>query len=416
MVGIGEAYMGVFTLSYGFSERFSGLVVVLPLGIASIIQLFSPKIFSRIQNRKTVVVTCAFFQAISLLLLLIQPAHQKGINEGLILVLTCYWFFALSAGPPWNAWIVSIISKHELKSFFANRGVLHQVTLIFSLLFGGWLLSENGGSVSVFSILFCIAGVARLISTIALSYHPPDSGEVVYSEPLDFKGIQKWLTNKNVLGVILFVGLFRFGVAISSPFFTPFVLKKLQITYSQYMVALVLPFISRAAFYYFSEKVLNYLNIQKTLMIHLSIVAILPLTWSIAPKFEYLMLFQLLSGIGWAGFEYALLFRQIEDFDKQERSRILTWTNFVIGSATILGVVLGAQILGKEPDFEDYNQIFYWSALIRISPLIFIFLIDWKDTRFTTKKYFFRIIGVRPTRGPEVRPVLYTKEDDESES
>lgn len=415
MVGIGESFMGAFTLSYGFSERFAGLVVIIPFGIASIAQVFSPTVFQKFKIQKNIVIFCSLMQSICLFLLLIQPKLYKGSNEGLIFILTCYWYFALSAGPPWNAWIVSLIPKKQLRFFFSKRGVIQQITLIISLVTGGLILAKNDGSISAFSILFFIAGIARLTSTYFLWKHPVGEDVFEYSKPDDLKSFINWIKNKNVIGIISFVGIFRFGVAIASPFFTPFVLKQLNINYEIYTLIILTPFISRALAFNFGGKILHLYGIQRSLVFSLFLISLLPFLWTINPGAITLLGCQVLSGVGWAIFEYAILFRQIEDFKKVERSRVLTWTNFIIGVCTISGVLTGSTILGKNPSIESYESIFYLSSLFRISPIIFIFFIDWKSTRIYSMNYFFRIIGIKPNRGGEVKPVLYTKENQDSE-
>lgn len=412
MVGVGESYISAFTLSYGFSERYSGLVVVLPLGFASIVQIYSGKLFRFFRRRKFLVAFCTFMQAACLILLLYQPDVSRGSKEGLIFLLTGYWFFGLAAGPPWNAWIVSIVPKEHIRNFFAKRGVINQIVLILALMSAGLWLSKGSGSVDFFTHLFAIAGFARLLSTVALLFLPHEQTIIEYTPSSDWKGFCRWIRNRNVIGIILLVGTFRLGVAVGSPYFTPFFLKKMNFSYTAYMLAILAPFFSRGLFFQFAERILDKIGIQKTLFFNLAIIASLPFFWTFEPHLGWLLVFQLLSGIGWGGFEYALLFRQIEDFDKEERSRVLSWTNFIIGLSTIVGVIIGSEFLGREPSIETYKHLFYLSSFMRTLPIFMVFLIDWKSIRMASRKYFVRIVGVRANKGPEVRPIFYSNDQD----
>lgn len=414
MVGFGETFISAFALSFGFSERYSGIVTIIPLGIASIFQIFSTTIFAKFKNHKNIVVFCATMQALCLFSLVLQPQNVVGAKEGLILLLSTYWFFGLAAGPYWNTWIIEIFPNKFLPGFFARRGVVNQIVLILSLIIAGYFINTGEGDIKNFSTLFLVAGIARIFSMIALCLHPKDLTTKEEESQFDRKKFKDWINDKNVFGLLLFIGIFRLGVAIGAPYFTSYFLIKLKFTYFDYSLAIIAPFVSRALFFRYSEKILSIMGIQKVLLFSLSLVSILPILWTLNPTLSGFIFFQILSGIGWGGFEYAVLFRQIEDFGKEERSRVLLWTNLVIGVCSVIGVIFGSEYLGKNPTMDTYKELFTISTIVRFSPILLIFMIDWKSFRVVSKHHFMRIIGVRPNKGPEIRPILY-KEESENE-
>jgi MFS family permease len=411
MIGLGETYISAFSLSFGFSERYSGLVGVIPFGLASIIQIFSTKIFSRFRTRKNIVVFCAFMQALCLFSLILQPNDIPWAKEGLIVILIAYWFFGMASGPFWNAWLVSIIPSKKLPDFFAKRGMVNQLVLIATLVGAGHFINVGNGDIKSFNILFFIAGIARLFSAFSLMLHPEEEKSIVVKSAGSIESFRKWILDKNVSSLILVVGIFRLGVAIGAPYFTSFFIVQMKYSYLDYSLAIIAPFISRALFFRYSEKMLHTFGIQKSLIVNIVLVSLLPLTWSFEPSLNWLIFSQLLSGIGWGGFEYAVLFRQIEDFEADERSRVLLWTNFVIGICSVVGVVFGSFLLGKSPTIGTYKELFYLSTVVRFSPIFLIFLIDWKSFRKSSKQHFMRIIGVRPNKGPEIRPIIYVEDE-----
>jgi MFS family permease len=356
------------------------------------------------------VVLCALFQALCLFLLSFEFIIKSGGREGLILLLTAYWFFGLSAGPAWNAWVVSLVPNKRRYNFFALRGRIHEITILITLVLSGLLLNNFKGSLGIFNALFLIAAVSRILSAFFLFKQPAEPQSFEYESPLDFQRFKSWLNQKDVIGILIFLGLLRFGVSLSAPFFTPFFLIHLKYSYAEYMFIITLPFLSRAILFSYNEQVVKRFGIQKPLCLSVAIIGIIPLVWSLMPNMAILIFFQILGGWGWAIFEYTVLMRQINDFPPNERSRVLTWTNFLVGLCTLAGVVWGAELLGRNPNLDSYNLVFNLSTIFRLSPLMFIFLIDWKETRLEVRTVFFRLVGTRLNRAGESKPILYMEE------
>jgi hypothetical protein len=78
----------------------------------------------------------------------------------------------------------------------------------------------------------------------------------------------------------------------------------------------------------------------------------------------------------------------------------------------ISGVVVGSTLLGKSPEFKDYQLLFTISTCVRLVPLFIVFMIDWKPYT-KARKFFIRSLGVRPHRGGISRPILYIDDSDD---
>lgn len=413
-MGVGETYISAFALAYGFSERFAGLVSVLPIGLASIVQLISGRFLIFFKSRRGFIVTCAILQAISLLLLVFRAPFPNGAQEGLLVILFSYWLFGLSAGPVWNAWIVALVPTESRLRFFSTRGKVHELSLLVGVLLGGGLLYITEGSLRTFMILFFFAGIFRLISAYALFQHPDESQLVLYKSSYDFGNFLKWLKSKKVMGILFFLGLFNFGVSIGSPYFSPFLLKKLEISYSCYMLILAIPLLSRAFSYSFHEKSVQKWGIKSTLFFCSVIIALMPIFWARYPSLYVIIFLQILAGWAWAGFEYCILLSQIEDFDQQERSRVLIWSNFIVGVCNIFGVLIGSSFLSRYPDFDSYISLFTLSSFFRFLPLVILLTVRW-STVLHARKIMVRVLGILPNRGAISRPILYLDDKDKNE-
>lgn len=415
MIGLGEAYISAYALACGLSERYSGLISTIPLGAASIIQLASPQLLRVFQSRRRFVIFCAGAQAVTLALLTGHAFFDRGSPTLLILLLTLYWFFGLSAGPCWNAWIVAIIPKEMRTKFFSQRGPFHEISVLLGLVVGGLALQNFHDRVLTFAFLFTFAASFRLVSTFSL-YKLPDEpleGPVYVATPIDLKAFARWLGKPSVLWMLVLIGLLNFGVSIGSPYFTPFMLKQMHLDYVTYMMLIATPFISRALAYKYFERLVRRVGVKAILLPSMLYISITPSLWAFFPTVGMIALFQLLSGIAWTGFEYGILIKQLADFSQAERSRVLTWTNLIVGIFNIIGVSIGSQMLGKNPTALDYNHLFELSSLMRFIPILVVFAIDWKVSARYIKKFYFRFLGARVNRGGVTRPILYVDENGE---
>jgi MFS family permease len=179
------------------------------------------------------------------------------------------------------------------------------------------------------------------------------------------------------------------------------------------MILIATPFISRALAYKYFERLVRRVGVKAILLPSMFYISITPSLWAFFPTVPMIALFQLLSGIAWTGFEYGILIKQLADFSQAERSRVLTWTNLIVGIFNIVGVSIGSQMLGKNPTALDYNHLFELSSVMRFVPILVVFAIDWKVSARYIKKFYFRFLGARVNRGGVTRPILYVDENGE---
>jgi predicted MFS family arabinose efflux permease len=412
MVGVGETYIGAYAINCGFSDRFAGLITALPLGIASILQLFSSRVQKWMGRRKRFVMLAAVGQALTLFLITGHNLFDRASPTLLLAVLTSYWVFGLSAGTAWNGWIVSLIAKKDRPGFFAKRGPWNEVSVLVALVGAGLSLKFVADKMLVFAFLFVVAGLARLASVFCFSKLPESvpAREPEDRDELDLPGLRQWLGQAKVRKMLLLIGVFNFGVYIAAPFFTPFMLRQLKLDYGVYMFLISLPFISRAVAYRFFEVYAPRWGLLPVLGPTMLAIALVPVLWALWPELHYLVFFQILSGVAWTGFEYSILLKQLSDFRPRERARVLTWTNFLVGLCNVAGVLIGSQILGRHPNQDSYFQLFYVSAAVRAMAIFVVFAVDWRLSQHYFNKIYWRIVGIRTNRGGENRPILHVDE------
>ncbi|HTN77812.1 MAG TPA: MFS transporter, partial [Pirellulaceae bacterium] len=173
--------------------------------------------------------------------------------------------------------------------------------------------------------------------------------------------------------LLVFLFAMQAAVYISGPYFTPYMLRKLDLSYLQYMVlvstclvgkALALPFWGRFAHRYGAQKLLL-----------VGACAILPLSslWIFSTSFWYCAAIQLLSGLTWAAFELAIVLMFFEAIPRHERASLVTLYNVSNSLAMVCGTFLGAGILSLfGSSITGYCVIFGLSSFARVFAVLLL--------------------------------------------
>ena len=369
MVGAGETYLQAFVLAIGMGEVFAALIATLPQLIGSLMQLMSPRAIKWIGSHKWWVVTCASIQGLCFVPLILA-AWAGEISQGAILVVTAfYWASSLGAGPAWNTWQGTIIPRQIRAKFFAHRAILCQMTTLAGFLGGGFGLQAGksaGNHVPVFAILFGVAMLCRILSTLCL---------VAQSEPfpipaeMQFLSLkQQWrrFTRGSSGRLLLFAVGMQVGVYIAGPFFVPYMLKELSFQYHHYAILIGASFVAKFISLRWWGKLAHRTGAHRLLWI--GSLGLVPLAggWVVSSNYVWLFSLQLVAGAAWGAYELALVLLFFETIHETERTSLLTLYNVANSIALAVGSLIGAMILnGLGISAVSYLWVFAASTFFR---------------------------------------------------
>jgi MFS family permease len=250
----GNAITFGFALLLGASNVSLGLLAAIP-PLSSVVQLASAAVAPRIASRRRVV---AFTSTASRLTWLLCAALPFVLGYGDAALAAFLALFALScgllafSGNLWVSWMADLVPPSIRASFFAWRNNLCAATGIIVALCAGYALDHWFGGVpraavidpaeqalrgSGFALLFCVAGVAGLGCSALLLAQPEPTRFRPDRPPLTIRdGVLRPFTDAfrqpGLRGFLVFVGVFGFTNGFSAPFWTPFQLEQLHLTYT----------------------------------------------------------------------------------------------------------------------------------------------------------------------------------------
>lgn len=203
------------------------------------------------------------------------------------------------------------------------------------------------------------------------------------------------------------------AVYISSPYFTPFMLRHLNLSYLQYMFLISLGFAGKSIGSAWAAQFARRIGADRLLWI--GGLGIIPLAgmWLVSQQIWYFALVQVLGGGLWACYELSMLLLFFERIPKSQRVEVLSIYNVGNSVAMLIGSLLGAAILYLfQANGHAYLMVFLASSLARGGTLLIL-------PRSNQQTHLFgevasRIIAVRPGMGFIQRPIVSTIEMETS--
>lgn len=374
MVGVGETYIPAFVLALGLGEIAAGMAASVPMLMGAILQVVSPWAAAKVGSNRRWVIGCALLQAVSFLPLIITALVGHASVYFIFAVVAIYWAASQGASPAWNAWMESVVPCRVRPGFFAFRTRTGQAAVLAGFMIGGFTLQYGkleGNPLPYFAAIFAFAALCRVISAqylIRQREAPADVRKPRAVSPGQLLGRIRAGSSERILLYFLAV---QVSVQISGPYFTPYMLKQLQLSYAEFVLLLassflgkilVLPALGRFAYRFGTRKLL-----------WLGGIGIIPVSglWLYTDTFPKMIALQFLAGAVWAAYELSMALLFFESVRSDERTSILTKFNLANAAGLCIGALIGGtclKTLGQSP--EAYLFIFALSSVFRAGSLL----------------------------------------------
>jgi MFS family permease len=419
MVGAGEAYVPAFALAAGHGEVAAGLLATLPMLAGALLQLATPWGVERLRSHRRWVVLAATCQGLAFAPLAAGALLGRLDLAWIFFSAAAYWGAGMAAGPAWNTWVDDLVPARIRPRFFAARNRAQQAMLFVGLVAGGavlhWRAGAGEASLAVFAGLFVAAGAARLLSARLLARqsepHPelPDTREITLGA---FFGGLRGTPQGRLLRHLLSMTM---AVHIAAPYFTPYMLRHLGLSYGAFAMLTAGAFVSRVFALPLLGRAAQRFGTRALLWFGASGVIALPPLWLVSDDLRWLLAVQLVSGVMWASFELASMLSFFEGIPRRERTSVLTLYNFgnaaAIGAGSLLG---GAFFRFLPPDASIYVWLFFASSVARALALRMPWPIG--NLGVPRVRIVLRTLALRPAQGALQRPIVASFEPGEAEA
>ena len=423
MVGAGEVYFLADAVRLGATSLEQALVITLPLCVGTLGPLMALGLLGRFRRRKAVVVSAATLQALILFTIVLTDTKGTLSPRVLIGLASAYQMCAQAAGTAWASWYGDLVPARVRGRYFATRNRIAQVATSGSLIVAGLLLQrlEPGSAGTVapgagglgYAIIFGSAGLFRLVSAVLLALSPEPPAQLLSNrrETLSFARSDEALPVRRIL---LFAAALQLTVYMASPYFGPFMLEELRLSYTEYMAGslavVVLKFASLPSW----GRLIDRYGARAAFLLAVVLVALVPLPWLWVRGVAMVIVAQALSGLSWGGHEVSQFSLLLETSHARSRLHVFAMMSVFTGVAQLTGSLLGAWLLMSVD--RNFLVVFVVSAACRLgvalaAPAIIPASIG--TPGIGRRRLFLRLLGFRVSGGMESRPMPV---DDETPS
>jgi MFS family permease len=179
--------------------------------------------------------------------------------------------------------------------------------------------------------------------------------------------------------LLLYFLAVQLAVQISGPYFAPFMLGQMRISYVHYVGLLAVSFLAKILALPGCGRLAAVYGARRLLWI--GGIGIMPVAglWLYVESFWALAIVQFAGGITWAAYELAVFLLSFETIRREERTSILTLFNLANSLALVFGAITGGVILKTLGESrEAYLFLFGLSSLVRGAALLVLWMLPRK--------------------------------------
>lgn len=415
MVGAGEVYFLADAVRLGATSLEQALVITLPLCVGTLGPLMSLAVLGRFHRRKALVVTAATAQAF-ILFSIVSTDATGTLSPRVLIGLACaYQICAQSAGTAWASWYGDLVPARIRGRYFATRNRIAQLSTCGSLIVAGlllqWLEPGAAGTVAAgagglgYAIIFGAAGIFRLVSATLLALSPEPRPELL----TDRHQVTSFVRSDEALPVrriLFFAASLQLSVYMASPYFGPFMLEELQLTYTEYMAGSVAVVVMKFASLPAWGRMIDRYGARAVLLLAAVLVGLVPLPWLWVRGVAMVIAAQSLSGLSWGGHEVSQFSLLLESSHARSRLHVFAFMSVLTGLAQLVGSLLGGWLLLAFD--RQFAVLFVVSAVCRLgvalaAPAIIPARVGARG--IGRRRLLLRLLGFRASGGMESRPM-----------
>jgi MFS family permease len=408
-----DSIMGNFLSAYaiflGAPNIIISLLSSLPGLFGSLFQLLAIKVKDIFKEIKPAIVIAAFFQGFIILFLLTLPMVDSPLRYIFLLIIAIgFTMVGNFISPLWRSLMGDLVPEDERGAYFSKRTLITGIISFIATLGAGFVLNHYkklDHALTGFIILFIVASISRAISSFWLSrlYEKKreDAKEkkgVPKKDSLSFFNFVKNLSSDDFGKFVIFVSLFSLAVAVASPFFVVYMLKVLNLSYTEFTILTLAELMANLGFLrvwgYFNDKNGSKFVIRITGFL----IPFVPLLWLFGKNFYYLLALQIFSGIIWGGFNLAIGNFLFDATEQKTRTKQISYFNLFNGMAVFIGALFGGLLLQH---LSSVKTLFLISFILRMIVAI-IFIIKLKEMRLIEmpvgKSFMHYHIYIKPKR------------------
>ena len=373
MAAAAQEFFQPFVLALGHSQTSAGLMFVVPIVVASLIQSVAPSGLKWMGSVRRWSVLTVCIQAASLLLLVAAAARGQMPLVPLFLAASLYYAGSYANSPAWNTWMETVIPRSVRPKFMARRLVVCYSVQGLAMLGAGYWLSlgrSAGHEMATFASLFVLACVARFAGAWFLSCQSEPVPLPADYRVLGFKDSLRCVLESRDARLLIYLLGAQVALHIGSPFLAPYVLAHLKFSYTSFAVLLAVFWLARIVALQALGSMARRMGPRR--MFWIAGIGLVPISvlWLLCPTYPALLAIQAVNGVLMGIYELGVAMVYLEAIPARDRTSVLSRFNVPQAMAMLAGGLLGGALLKSLGEGTlAYGVIFTLCAVARVGAL-----------------------------------------------
>ncbi|HID31345.1 MAG TPA: MFS transporter, partial [Desulfobacterales bacterium] len=250
----GGVFLVAFALKLGASNSVIGLLAAIP-PLSQLIQIPSIYLIEKYRVRRAISVYASASSRLFWVLIALIP-FLFSIEKGLVFLILAF-SLKTAIGTvslcSWNSWMRDLVPQDQLGTFFSKRMSLATalgipISLVAGFYLDYWKKLYPDHELYGYSILFFLGFLAGMLGVYFLSTIPEPRMAPLEGKPQFFELIIQPFKDDNFKNLVMFLGSWDFAVNLAAPFFTVYMLRRLELDMSFVIVLMVLSQLTSLAF------------------------------------------------------------------------------------------------------------------------------------------------------------------------
>lgn len=401
-----SAFLIAFALMFGASNFVVGILGAMPYLTSLIIELPGAKLVEFFSRKKICIIAQTTSRLSWTLAILIPYFFTKAPLVLLIIFFAWIKITDIMTEPAWTSLVADIVPLKNRGKFFGTRNMIIGIAGMITTVAGGFYLDLfPKNNFTGFTTMFAGGIIFGLIASYIFSkIKEPNNIDHTHHTLKEFLQI-----DGDFKKFCWFAVFFNFAVMLASPFFTVYMLKSLNMSYSYFTLASAVSTLARILAQHrvgvlsdkFGDKQIALISIFGTAFVPFIFLFVTPNTlW-------LLIIAQIVSGVVWAGADLTI-FNLLLDLTKPEKraTQVATYAT-ITAIPNIIAPILGGLLAdyGKIYALSGIPLVFTASFLLRLFTSVPLYAI--KEPRahkvYPLTHVLIHALALHPTRGFDSR-------------
>ncbi len=228
-------FVVAFALLLGASNTVVGLLAAACPVTQLLIEIPATDLVNRTARRKALVVLSSFLSRVFLLVVALIPsllAREQG-QPVLIVCLFLYYGLGTISACGFNPWIRDFVPENIMGAYFGKRmafataaGIITALLAAAGLQMANWFVPSK---IVPYSVIFALGGISGLVGVYFLARIPEPRMEPHRPQSV-FEALGEPFRDLNFRRLLMYLGTWLFAINMSGPFYTVYMLKRLDLT------------------------------------------------------------------------------------------------------------------------------------------------------------------------------------------